>query len=186
MKMTMVNSGLKGLSVVRVETNLIVISGGGDKITTYQEWVMEWVNIVFYCIVFVFVAFHTFWQYGDKNKHIPAAVVGASSVKAQLTLVPAQIVISWDLLPGHVDLRDSGWLGNKRIRQNNCSRQFWTLVQYLHRSIPANTRYCPNVVLMLAHHLRRWPHIKTKLGQFLLWWLNSVLRNTVVKMLFLS
>ena len=32
---------------------------------------------------------------------------------------------------------------------------------------PANTRNSPNVVLMLAHRLRRWPNIKTALGESL-------------------
>ena len=32
---------------------------------------------------------------------------------------------------------------------------------------PANTRHSPNAVLMLAHRLRRWPNIKTALGECL-------------------
>ena len=32
---------------------------------------------------------------------------------------------------------------------------------------PANKRRCLNVVLMLGRHRRRWPYIKTTLGQCL-------------------
>ena len=34
-------------------------------------------------------------------------------------------------------------------------------------SHPAKTRRCPNVVLMLKQRRRRWPNIKTTLGQCL-------------------
>ena len=32
-------------------------------------------------------------------------------------------------------------------------------------SIQSNTAYWPDVVLMLVHRLRRWPSVKTTLGQ---------------------
>ena len=35
----------------------------------------------------------------------------------------------------------------------------------LHWIVPANAKRCPNAVLMLGQRLRRWPNIKTTLGQ---------------------
>ena len=42
-----------------------------------------------------------------------------------------------------------------------------TVAQYYDNieSFPADTKRWPNVVLMLYHSLRRWPNIKTTLGQ---------------------
>ena len=44
------------------------------------------------------------------------------------------------------------------------------------RLLPANTKHSLNAVSMLAHRLRRWPNIKTALGEYpvfaglYVWW----------------
>ena len=49
---------------------------------------------------------------------------------------------------------------------------------------PTNTRYWPNVVLMAAHRLWRWPNIKTTLLQYLaIWSMSCICCPNVVVML---